>query len=777
MIRTKFGKPLSLILTLCMVMTFLCIPSPSYAQVEYNLYFGNFHAHTSYSDGQGTPEQAFKHMKESGAGDFGAITDHNYSLTSSEWTTTKQAADKYTDSSFVGIAGVEMELSDGNEMCTFNVDEFVTYSLENYYDWLAARPASVAQYNHPGYTGDFSNFNYRTETRDKNVCLLEYGNTGYSTTYFNSYVKALDKGWCVAPAANSDTHDNDWLTGTENRTVVLAPSLTRENIFEAVRAGRVYATEDKNLRLSFLINGQVMGSTLYNPSTLDISVTATDPDSSERITKAELFADGGVAVSSKTNSSNSLTWTLQLSPQKKYYFIKLTESDGDTVVSAPIWISSSGGTVPAVPAGLTATASGPSQINVSWSASQGATGYDLEVDGTTLSNITSPYAHTGLTAGSTHSYRVRAKNSSGTSAWSTTVNATTTGSTSPNLALNKAATALSVEGSGFEAGKAFDGSATTRWASVEYVDPQWIYVDLSTSYNIGSVKLTWEDAYAKSYRIEVSPDKTNWTTVYSTTSGNGATDDISFSSVSGRYVRMYGTQRGTAYGYSLYEFEVYEGAAPQVPAVPTGLAASAASSSQINVSWSSVSGATGYDLEVDGTVISDITSPYAHTGLAAGSTHGYRVRAKNSAGTSPWSTSANATTTSNTSSNLALNKTATALSIEGSGFEAGKAFDGSATTRWASVEYVDPQWIYVDLGTSYNIGRVKLTWEAAHAKSYRIEISADSTNWTTVSSTTSGDGGTDDITFNSTSGRYVRMYGTQRGTSYGYSLYEFEVYE
>ncbi len=346
-----------------------------------------------------------------------------------------------------------------------------------------------------------------------------------------------------------------------------------------------------------------------------------------------------------------------------------------------------------------------------------------------------------------------------------------------NIALNKTGTALSVEGSGFEAGKAFDGNATTRWASVEYSDPQWIYVDLGASYNVGRVNLSWEDAYAKSYRIEVSTDKTNWTTVYSTTSGNGATDDITFNSASGRYVRMYGTQRGTSYGYSLYEFEVYESETiPQVPAVPTGLTASAASTSQINVSWSSVSGATGYDLEVDGTVRSDVTNPYAHTGLGAGSSHSYRIRAKNSAGTSAWSSIVSASTQT-VSANIALNKTGTALSEEGSGFEAGKAFDGNATTRWSSVEYVDPQWIYVDLGASYNIGRVKLLWEAAYAKSYRLEVSSDKTNWTTVFSTTNGDGGTDDISFSTSSGRYVRMYGTQRGTSYGYSLYEFEVYE
>jgi len=266
------------------------------------------------------------------------------------------------------------------------------------------------------------------------------------------------------------------------------------------------------------------------------------------------------------------------------------------------------------------------------------------VDATVNIDTISPYAHTGLTAGSTHSYRVRAKNSVGTSAWSA-ISSATTSSVATDIALNKAGTASSVESSGFEAGKAFDGNTTSRWASIEGSDPQWIYVDLITSYDITRVKLSWEDAYAKSYRIEVSSDKTNWTSVYSTTSGNGATDDISFNSTSGRYVRMYGTQRGTAYGYSLYGFEVYGGeSAPQVPAVPTGLAASAASTSQINVSWGASSGATGYDLEVDGTVNSDKISPYAHTDLTANSTHSYRVRAKNSVGTSAWSSTVSATT-------------------------------------------------------------------------------------------------------------------------------------
>lgn len=117
----------------------------------------------------------------------------------------------------------------------------------------------------------------------------------------------------------------------------------------------------------------------------------------------------------------------------------------------------------------------------------------------------------------------------------------------------------------------------------------------------------------------------------------------------------------------------------------------------------------------------------------------------------------------------------TASSIEGAGFEAGKAVDGSTSTRWASVEGHDPEWLRVDLGSAHTISRVKLNWEAAYARSYRVQTSSDGSAWTDVHSTSAGDGGVDDLTV-SGSGRYVRVYGTARGTGYGYSLWEFEVY-
>ncbi|WP_062430616.1 cellulase family glycosylhydrolase [Herbidospora daliensis] len=124
------------------------------------------------------------------------------------------------------------------------------------------------------------------------------------------------------------------------------------------------------------------------------------------------------------------------------------------------------------------------------------------------------------------------------------------------ISTGKTATSSSIEGSGLEAGKAVDANTGTRWASAEGVDPQWIRIDLGASYPISRVKLTWETAYASAYRIEVSPDGATWSSIYSTTTGNGATDDLTVSGT-GRYIRMYGTTRATQWGYSLWEFEVY----------------------------------------------------------------------------------------------------------------------------------------------------------------------------------------------------------------------------
>lgn len=124
--------------------------------------------------------------------------------------------------------------------------------------------------------------------------------------------------------------------------------------------------------------------------------------------------------------------------------------------------------------------------------------------------------------------------------------------------------------------------------------------------------------------------------------------------------------------------------------------------------------------------------------------------------------------------NLAQGKPMKVSSTETPNFPGTAAVDGDATTRWSSA-YADPSWIQVDLGTAVPIERVVLRWEAAYGKAYQIQVSPDGTTWTNVYTTSTGDGGVDDLAVKGT-GRYIRMYGTQRGSIYGYSLWEFEVY-
>jgi hypothetical protein len=125
---------------------------------------------------------------------------------------------------------------------------------------------------------------------------------------------------------------------------------------------------------------------------------------------------------------------------------------------------------------------------------------------------------------------------------------------------------------------------------------------------------------------------------------------------------------------------------------------------------------------------------------------------------------------------ISRGRTATASSLEGSGFAASNAFDGNTGTRWASAEGQDPQWISVDLGALATVSRVTLNWEVAHARDYRIEMSADGAAWTTIATRTAGDGGTDEFAGLAGKGRHLRVLGTARGTEYGYSLWEVDVY-
>jgi len=167
------------------------------------------------------------------------------------------------------------------------------------------------------------------------------------------------------------------------------------------------------------------------------------------------------------------------------------------------------------------------------------------------------FAWTNATTG-THTLTARATDNNGLVTVSTPVTISVNdGTVAVNLALNKEAIASSIENGGTPASGAVDGNATgTRWSS-EFSDPQWIYVDLLNTYDINRVKITWENARAVNYYVQVSNDAVAWDTVKIITNNTQLVNDHPDLSARGRYVRIFGTTRSTQYGYSIFELEVY----------------------------------------------------------------------------------------------------------------------------------------------------------------------------------------------------------------------------
>jgi beta-glucosidase len=415
-----------------------------------------------------------------------------------------------------------------------------------------------------------------------------------------------------------------------------------------------------------------------------------------------------------------------------------------------------------------------------------------------------------------------------------------------NAALQQPVTVSSALSSNAPGAAAVDGDTTSTWTSLAS-DPQWIQVDLGLIKDLSRIRLQWNTNYAAGYTIQISPDGTTWTTLFTTNNDNGGQEDILVSG-RGRYVQIDGTQQGLpGTGYSLAEVEVYSqpqepfgGTVPTLPGViqaenydpggegvgyyntTVGNQGGVYRSDDVGIEATSDLGG-GYDVSwlnsgewLEYTVNPpDATVLYSISLRVASPSGGGRMRVRlngavlgtvnipNTGGSQSWQTvtlppvsvaggigsqalrlevitngfSINwiGLNGSQRGTNIALYKPATASSLENAGLPATNAFDGNLATRWSSA-FSDPQWIYVDLGATYNISEVILNWEAAYGKSYQIQVSPDATNWTTIYSTTTGPGGTEDLTGLSGTGRYVRMYGTARGTQYGYSLWEFQVF-
>ena len=362
-------------------------------EATFQRYFGQLHSHTQYSDGAGSLDSALAYVKalpDNANVDFVAFTDHsNYfdsknnpnveaalydtslvkdSDPSHSWATYKNTVAAFNAANagkMVAIAGFEMTWSGGpGHINTFNTPGIVSRNnttlnsktkdagLQAYYKLLSQTEGvnSISQFNHPGTTfGNFIDFGYWNAVVDTRMYMVEVGNGegqigagGYYPSY-EQYIMALDKGWHVAPTNNQDNHKGRWGNANDARDVILTDDFSESGIYAALRARCMYATEDKNLEIDYTVNGNMMGSIIDVPEKLNFEISFNDPDRTDSIAKVELVVNSG-KVAYTWDSAADLTKgsvSVELAPEYTYYFVRVTEGDGDLAVTAPVWVGES----------------------------------------------------------------------------------------------------------------------------------------------------------------------------------------------------------------------------------------------------------------------------------------------------------------------------------------------------------------------------------------------------------------------------------------------------
>lgn len=362
-------------------------------EATFQRYFGQLHSHTQYSDGAGSLDSALAYVKalpDNANVDFVAFTDHsNYfdsknnpnveaalydtslvkdSDPSHSWATYKNTVAAFNAANagkMVAIAGFEMTWSGGpGHINTFNTPGIVSRNnttlnnktkdagLQAYYKLLSQTEGvdSISQFNHPGTTfGNFIDFGYWDAVVDTRMYMVEVGNGegqigagGYYPSY-EQYIMALDKGWHVAPTNNQDNHKGKWGNANDARDVILTDDFTEDGIYAALRARRMYATEDKNLELDYTVNGNMMGSIIDVPEKLNFEISFNDPDRTDSIAKVELVVNSGKVAYTWDSAADLAkgSVSVELAPEYTYYFVRVTEGDGDLAVTAPVWVGES----------------------------------------------------------------------------------------------------------------------------------------------------------------------------------------------------------------------------------------------------------------------------------------------------------------------------------------------------------------------------------------------------------------------------------------------------
>lgn len=353
---------------------------PVFSQ-DYNYYFGNIHAHSSYSDGSKdgaqtnvkTPAECYAFAKGAQHFDFLGISEHNHSQAGMKLANYSKGLAQATavneDGRFVSMYGMEYGvIKNGGHILIYGFNQLIgwepgnnqIFSAKSDYESLfkiiaTGSNQAFATLAHPAST-DYGNLISKPydNTADQAITGVAVSSgpafstkTDYSDRvplkHYSYYKKLLALGYIVGPTMDHDNHNTTFGKMSASRTVVLSTVLNRDSLINAYRANRFYASEDWDAKVDFKINNQVLGSYLKNIPQLSITAAVSDPDPGDEVKSIKLmYGKPGKGESAEVLKTvvdqNQLSASLTLQKGDAYYFfLEITQRDGDKIITSPIW--------------------------------------------------------------------------------------------------------------------------------------------------------------------------------------------------------------------------------------------------------------------------------------------------------------------------------------------------------------------------------------------------------------------------------------------------------